>query len=466
MKILLWIGIIVVLCGSGLFFGAKWLNHGPNTDAANVRVEPAARGDLVETVAAPGEVQPKTMVSISARVAARIVKLPFKEGDTVTKGNPNAKPPIPPSVLIELDATDLEAALKSAQAHRNAQSSQMRVADRQIEASKARIVAAQATLSEAERDLRRQTELLASKDVGQAAVDTAQSKVDEQRAQLLAQIAGLRGDEANLQVMVHNLEAADADIARAKDGLSYTIITSPIDGVVTRLNAEVGELVVTGTMNNAGTIIMEVADLSQMLLKARVDETTIAGVQVGQKARVRMEAYRDKIFEGKVVSVALANFDASMARGASNRMNSSNDGSRFYKTEILINTEGKRIFSGLNADAEIETTRHTNLIKAPSQAVLGRQLDDLPAELRDRPEVDKTKSIVPVVYRYKDGKAVATPVVIGASDLTHTIIKSGLADGDLIITGPYKVLETLKHDQKVKDERAAATQPATTRVSR
>lgn len=465
MKILLWIGIIVIISGSGLFFGAKWMNRGPNTDVANVRVEPATRGDLVETVAAPGEVQPRTMVSISARVVARIVKLPFKEGDTVTKGNPKANPPIPPSVLIELDATDLEAALKSAQARRSAQAAQMRVADRQIEASKARIVAAQATLAEAERDCRRQNELLTSKDVGQAAVDTSQSKVEEQRAQLSAQVATLHGDEANLQVMGHNLEAADADIARAKDSLSYTIITSPIDGTVTRLNAEVGELVVTGTMNNAGTIIMEVADLSQMLLKARVDETTIAGVLVGQKARVRMEAYRDKIFEGKVVSVALANFDASMARGASNRMNSSSDGSRFYKTEILINTEGKRIFSGLNADAEIETTRHTNLIKAPSQAVLGRQLDDLPADLRDRPEVDKTKSIVPVVYRYKDGKAVATPVIIGASDLTHTIIKSGLAEGDLIITGPYKVLESLKHDQKVKDERGAATQPATTSAS-
>ena len=85
--------------------------------------------------------------------------------------------------------------------------------------------------------------------------------------------------------------------------------------MVTRLNAEVGELVVTGTMNNAGTVIMEVADLSQMLLNTRVDETSVADVQVGQKATVRMEAYREKIFEGTVVSVALANFDPNTARG-------------------------------------------------------------------------------------------------------------------------------------------------------
>src|SRR4030095_16745159 len=139
-----------------------------------------------------------------------------------------------------------------------------------------------------------------SKDVSQSTVDQAQSKVDEQTAQLAALERSSTADELGLLVQEHNLDAADAEIARARDGLSYTVITSPIDGVVTRLNAEVGELVVTGTMNNAGTIIMEVADLSQMVLKAKVDETSIADVKGGQKARVRMEAYRDVNFEGTV----------------------------------------------------------------------------------------------------------------------------------------------------------------------
>ena len=279
----------------------------------------------------------------------------------------------------------------------------------------------------------------------------------------------LISDQIGLEVMQHNLEAAAAEIARAKDNLSYTVITSPIDGIVTRLNAEVGELVVTGTMNNAGTVIMEVADLSQMLVKARVDETSIADVQVGQKATVRMEAYRDKTFEGSVVSVALANFDPNMSRGGSNRFMSNNsDGSKFYTGEILLKSDGTRIFSGLTADVDIETKRWDNVLKIPSQAVLGRAVDELPQELRDKPEVDKTKTMIPVVYRSINGKAVVTPVAIGGSDLTHTVIKSGLSPDDAIITGPFKVLESIKHDQPIKEDRATTrptTKPSTTQPS-
>src|SRR5213078_5154786 len=124
-------------------------------------------------------------------------------------------------------------------------------------------------------------------------------------------------------VMQHNLDAAEAEIARAKDNLSYTVITSPIDGVVTKLNAEVGELVVTGTMNNPGTVIMEVADLSTMLFKARVDESTVASVKIGQHAIVRVPAYKDREFHGTVTTVALANTEEK-------------DGTKYFKTEVLL----------------------------------------------------------------------------------------------------------------------------------
>jgi hypothetical protein len=179
-----------------------------------------------------------------------------------------------------------------------------------------------------------------------------------------------------------------------------------------------------------------------------------------------MEAYRDKIFEGTVVSVALANFDPNMARGASNRfMMGNQDGTKFYVSEILLKTDGQRIFSGLTADVDIETKRWDDILKIPSQAVLGRSVDELPQDLRDKPEVDKTKTMVPVVYRSVDGKAVVTPVSIGGSDLTHTVIKSGLSESDMIITGPFKVLESIAHDQKIKEDRATTrptTKPSTT----
>src|SRR4051812_27767498 len=145
--------------------------------------------------------------------------------------------------------------------------------------------------------------------------------------------------------MKHELEAADAEIARARDSLSYTTITSPIDGQITRINSQVGELVVIGTMNNPGTVIMEVADLNTMLVNARIDESSVASVKVGQKALVRAQAYAGEVFEGTVSSVALSQTEEK-------------DGSKYYKTEILLNTNGRRIFSGLTADVDIETARH------------------------------------------------------------------------------------------------------------
>jgi HlyD family secretion protein len=137
------------------------------------------------------------------------------------------------------------------------------------------------------------------------------------------------------------------------------------------------------------------------------------------------------------------------------------DSGKSFEVQILIDTKGLRFFSGLSADADIEVRRHEDALKVPTQAVLGRAPDSLSEELRRRPEVDLSKATVPVVYRMVNGEAVATPVAIGASDLTHTLIKSGLNVGDEVIVGPYKALESLKQGQKLTKEGGAATRPAT-----
>jgi hypothetical protein len=94
------------------------------------------------------------------------------------------------------------------------------------------------------------------------------------------------------------------------------------------------------------------------------------------------------------------------------------------------------------------------VIKVPSQAVVAREVDSLPLEIRDNcPQLDKSKTHATVVYRFNDGKAVVTPVKIGPSDITHTIIKAGITEEDKIVVGPYKELDGLKHDQKLRDER-------------
>jgi HlyD family secretion protein len=465
--------ILAVIAAAG-YFGMRWWkkrSQAATDQPTSVRVEPVVRGNLIEFISAPGEVEPKTRVAISARVSARIAQLPFREGDKVTKGDPNANPPVPPSILVKLDDRDLDAQLKSVQARHAAQQAQLKVSESQVEAQRARIAASQVTLTDAIRQLELNRTLLPPGDVSKDAVAQLEAKVNQLEEEIKAARESLKAEQRTLTVLSHNIDAAAAEISRAQDNLKYATIESPIDGVVTRLNAEVGELVVTGTMNNAGTMIMEVADLSQMMVRARVDENAIADVKVGQKCRIRMEAYREKVFEGTVQNVALANFDPNYSRGRGGSSNRGNFGGgesgRFFEVQILLNSQGERIFQGLTCDVDIETNRHDDILKVPSQAVLGRAPDSLPEDIRNKPQVDKSKATVPVVFRYVNSEAVATPVTIGASDLTHTVITAGLAQGDLVITGPYKVLEPLAHGAKVKSDRSttapvvAATGPTT-----
>ena len=433
--------VVGALVGTGL-----WLKNktDPASIAAVVRVELVRRGELIEVVQSPGEVQPREKVSISAKTMARIIDIPPKEGDRVAKD----------AVLVRLDATDLEANLRSSQARYAAQQASSEVAAARLEAQKSQLEGTKASLTEAELDLVRQKGLLASHDVSQSVVDTAERRVLEARAAYASAQHSLKAEEVNLLVLKHNLEAADADIARAKEDLSYTTIASPLDGIVTIINAKVGEMVVTGTMNNAGTVIMEVADLSEMLVNARVDEIDVANVAVGQPVLVHIQAYPGRVFTGKVITVSLAR--------TTDRNNLSSSDAKTFKVEILLDMQGQRAYSGLTADVEIETKRHQNVLKVPSQSVLGAPTDDLPQAVRDNnPNVDKTKTQTTVVYRFVDGKAVVTPVTVGPSDIGDTIIRGGLNEGDRVITGPYKVLEKLTNDQLVTEESKAATKPTT-----
>ena len=407
-----------------------------------VRMDKAQRGELIEFVSAPGEIEPRINVEMSAKVSARITELPYEEGDIVTKGNPKANPPIPASVLVRLDDNDLQSRLLSAEASYAAQEAQIEVEKARISSQQASLVGLDASLQQAQRDLERQKGLLESQDISQATYDQSKLRFDELKSQYNSTKHTLNAANLNLLVMQHNLEAAGAGVTQAKEALSYTTITSPIDGVITRINAEVGEVVIFGTMNNPGTVILEVADLSTMLLVAQVDEADVGKLAVGQKAKVFVQTFPDKEFKGVVDLIALTH-----------RISQST-ATKYFRTEILLEGDVKKLFSGLTAHVDIETIKHENVLNVPSHAVLGRPIDDLPLKIReDNPEVDKEKTFTPVVYRHIDGKAVVTPVKIGPSNLTHMVILSGITEDDTIIVGPYKELESLSHDKKVRDER-------------
>jgi HlyD family secretion protein len=410
--------LFVLVLGAGAFVlfgtpqGKKLLEQiQPKAKPTEVRLETTGTGPLTRTVSAPGRVEPKTDVDISAQIAARILALPFRENDEVKKGD----------VLVRLDARDALASLESSQAN--------------LKGEEARVAGAKAALAWAKLELDRQTKLAETNDTATSVVENAQSEF-------------LRA-QSSLAAAEHAVEQARANIARAEKDVDNTVITAPMDGTIVALNAEVGELVLVGTLNNPASVILRLADLSEMLMKARVDQSNIAPVQPGQTARVFLNAYPDRKLTGVVERVRP-------------QRQQEQDGTVYFETEILLKIEpGERLAAGktgLDANADIEVETLHDVIKVPSQAVVDRRTDELPVEVREGPNanlIDKTKAFTRIVFVLgDDSKVKATPVTAGASDLTHTVILAGLSPGQRIVTGPFKVLIDLKHDQLVAEEGA------------
>ncbi len=400
--------IVIGLAAGGYFisrtegFAELMRSFSGGEKPVEVRLGKIEKGAVIRTVNAPGSIEPKTKVQISAQVAARVTALPFREGERVKKGD----------VVVRLDSRDLVAALESTQASKKAE--------------EARLDGAKASLQRADQELARQKKLADSGDASRSSLESAESEYLRSKSQV----------DSSTQ----NIEIARANIARAKKDLENTEIVAPFDGVITKLSVEVGELVLVGTFNNAGSVIMEIADLDVMLLKARVDEANVAPVKAGQKARVYINAFRGRTFDGNVDRVGLKRIV-------------DRDGTGYYEVEILVNKPADTLlYSGLTANTDIEVETFADVLKVPSQAVVDRKLDDLPKEFANSASVDKTKSFARVIFAFKDGKATPLPVSVGPSDLTHTVLLSGADEGAAIITGPFKVLVDLKDGKKVAEE--------------
>lgn len=408
--ILAFVVVMVFGCAGGGYYLQesgqikKWMEQfRPDLKGAPVRLTTVETGDLSRTVSAPGTIEPETKVEVSAQVSARIIALPFREGQQVKAGD----------VVIRLDARDLAALLDSAKA--------------QLKSEEARLEGNRATFSNASLEFNRRKELYSTKDIPKTELD--QAETDYLRA------------ESALRAQEHAIEIARANIARAEKDLDNTVIKAPFDGIITRLDAEVGETVVVGTLNNPGSVIMEIADLSKMLLKARIDESNIAPIRDDQVARIFVNAFPEVVFKGTVDHVGL-------------KKKQDTDGTAYFETDILIELPpGVLLRDGLTANADVQVETFRDVVTVPSQSVQDRAIDDLPSELTaNNPSVDRTKRFCRVVFTFKDGVAKAIPVTTGASDLTETIIMRGLEPGTVIISGPYKILASLKHDQKVVDE--------------
>lgn len=388
MKRGLLIGGAVVLIAVIIFFSVRT----GEPKGEKVYVEPAATRTIEAVVTAPGEIDPKVKVNISAHIVGKIEKLYFAEGDTVKRGQK----------LVEL-----EKPLYIAQVDRL----RAEVASRRVEVQRAR-----AALNTAQASHQRAVTM---KNQG----IQAQELFDQSRLALDNASAGLASAEQGVM-------QAQAGMRSAAEDLSRTTIISPFDGKVVQLNAHEGEVVVTGTMNNPGSVIAVVADLSQILVEAEVGETEVVGIRVGQPAKVTVDAIPDKEYRGRVVEIGSS---ATVRQGAGS-------GIRYFTVKVAIDDPDDHLRPGMTSQVAIVTNSAPNAVVVPIQSVVER----VPGSTADEEDEDDTRRKKKYVLLARDGKAKLAEVTTGISDATHVVIQAGVKAGDPVVTGPFRTLRKLK----------------------
>ncbi|MBW3565744.1 MAG: efflux RND transporter periplasmic adaptor subunit [Acidobacteria bacterium] len=356
----------------------------------------AETGEIESVVSATGAIDPKVKLNISAHVIGKIEKLYFNEGDWVEKGQK----------LVELERVAIEAV-------RDRTSAQLRNA--QIEVRRAQV-----NLDQRKLELDRARQLHKEGVLTEEAYERARLDYENAAAAVASANEGVR--------------QAQAALDSAQDDLNRTTLVAPISGRVVSLNAREGEVVVTGTMNNPGSVIATIADLSDILVEALVSETEVVEVSLGQRARVEVDAIRDHTYEGQVAEIG-SSAEASAAAGA---------GLRFFNVKVLLNEQDDRLRPGMTANVEIVTNSVSGSIRIPVQSVVERGPAGEP--IASGSPTDERISMVPVVV---DGVIELKEVETGISDATHVQIVSGIDQGDLVVTGPFRTLRTLRSGDRV-----------------
>jgi HlyD family secretion protein len=380
--------VVVAALAAIVFFSIR----GSGDHGEKVYVEPAQVRKIEAVVTAPGEIDPRVKVNISAHVVGKIEKLYFNEGDPVRKGQK----------LVELEKPVFIA-----------QRDRMRseVANRRIE-----VLRAKGALGTTELAYKRAVNMRRQGIQAQELFDKAQQ--DEENAKA----AYASAEEAVRQ--------SDASLTEAEDELSRTTILSPIDGKVVQLNAHEGEVVVTGTMNNPGSVIAVIADLSEILVEAEVGETEVVGIHPGQLTKIKVDAVSDKEYKGHVTEIGSS---------AAVRQNAGS-GIRYFKVKVQIDDPDERLRPGMTSQVSITTKAVASAIAVPIQSVVER----VPGAKKDEDEIDSAPKRK-YVFVVKDGKVKQTEVTTGISDATHITIKTGLKTGDSLVTGPFRTIKGL-HD--------------------
>lgn len=390
--------VVVVVIGLVVFFNLR----AKREKSIKVTLEKAQLHDLTSTVSASGEVKPKKNIEISANVPGRIVKIGVVEGQEVKAGD----------FLLKLDATQYEANAERDRAF--------------IQSYRSQLIQSEARMKREKNTYDRQKQLFDSQLISTEQLEAAKVQYD---------IA-----VAEVQSIRHQIQQAEASLKSSLDSLAKTVYNSPINGIVTSLRVEEGEVAIIGTMNNPGTVLMTIADLSEMEVEVEVDETDVVGVKVGQKADVKVDALPSQILQGTVTEIGSS---------AIEKLTTTQQESRDFLVKVTLVDPPKSLKPGLSASADIITAEKKGVVAVPISALVLRE-----KESKNPPSREKTEE--EGVYVVDSGRAKFVPVTKGIMGGLLIEVTSGLKEGQEVIVGPYNALRDLKDGTLVKFEEKKA----------
>ena len=416
------IGIAVAVIGGIAAFSA--FTASKRDSGLMVRIEPIAKRDIFSSVNASGWVRPHRRVDVQGDIMGRIVQLNVREGQTVTKGQ----------ILLRIDPTQYEAALARARGA--------------VSEALTREAQSRASLLQAQRNYDRLAAMQKTNVnlVNQQQIDDAQTAVSVQAEQLKAATYGV--------------EQAKSSVDEAADRLSKTVIRAPMDGVVTRLNVDEGETAIVGTMNNAGSLLLTVADLSSMEAVVRVDETDMPELQVGDSASLLIDAFPKEKFTGRVSEIA---HSAVRSPEQAAQTGTGGQGQAIdYEIVITLDNPPPILRSDLSVTAEIITAQRKSVLTVPIIALTVRDKKTSAPPTTDSKEKPDASKNMPKdldsnanndqegVFVVRGGKSQFVPVTIGIAGKEHFEILSGVTEKDSVIAGPYEIIRTLENGKTVR----------------
>jgi HlyD family secretion protein len=395
--------VILIVAGAGVLVStvvaAKFAKNRHGTQVVTAKVE---EQDVVAKVTANGKIQAENKVELSALVQGQIVNLVVHEGDAVKRGD----------FLLQIDKNRAAAEEASSAAAMKAS-----LSDRDL---------ARETMEQAQRDFDRVKRTWEAHIASDAEYQKAQSTFEAARA--------AHGGAEN------RVNQTRATLSAFRDTVSKTTVVAPIDGIVTTLRVKAGEVTVIGTMNNPGTQLMTISDMSSVLAVLMVDETDTPNVQVGQRALLSIDAYPNTPFEGVVTEVGHSPIlrDDPDLQGLTTTSDAIN-----FKVKVKLRQPPLTIRPGFSVTADIITGTKPHVPTVPLAAVV----------IRDSPKGEKTEAgklkTEEGVYLLKDGKAIFSKIKTGLAGELAVEVEDGLRAGQEIITGPFKALRTIKDGDRV-----------------